>query len=72
MPHVINKDDLPYGTIAPKFEGCRYGDVHVSFFFLVDSPPGSGPVLHTHPYEEIFVMLEGEAIPSPSATPSSR
>jgi quercetin dioxygenase-like cupin family protein len=61
LPHTIDKEELPYGTIAHKFEGYRYGDVNVSFF-LVDSPPGGGPVLHTHPYEEIFVTLEGEAI----------
>jgi hypothetical protein len=30
-------------------------------FFLVDSPPGGGAVLHTHPYEEVFVTLEGNA-----------
>ena len=29
-------------------------------FFLVDSPPGGGAV-RTHPYEEIFVTLEGNA-----------
>jgi quercetin dioxygenase-like cupin family protein len=57
---VIAGDELPYGKIARKFEGYRYGDVDVSFF-LVDSPPGGGPVLHTHPYEEIFVVLEGTA-----------
>lgn len=60
LPHVIAKDVLPYGGIAHKFEGYRFGDVDVSFF-LVDSPPGGGAVLHTHPYEEIFVTLEGEA-----------
>ncbi len=60
MTHVVSKDELPYGTIAHKFEGYRYGDVGVSFF-LVDSPPGGGAVLHYHPYEEIFVTLEGNA-----------
>jgi mannose-6-phosphate isomerase-like protein (cupin superfamily) len=60
MTRVIAKDELPYGTIAHKFEGHRYGDVDVSFF-LVDCPPGGGAVLHTHPYEEIFVTLEGNA-----------
>ena len=58
MTHLIGKDELPYGKIAHKFEGHRYGDVNVSFF-LVDSPPGGGAVLHTHPYEEVFVTLEG-------------
>ena len=60
MTYVVNKDELPYSKIAHRFEGCRYGDVDVSFF-LVDSPPGGGAVLHHHPYEEIFVTLEGEA-----------
>ena len=60
LPHVIAKEELPFGGIAHKFEGYRYGDVNVSFF-LVESPPGGGAVLHTHPYEEVFVTLEGQA-----------
>jgi quercetin dioxygenase-like cupin family protein len=60
MTRVIAKDELPYGKIAHRFEGYRYGDVNVSFF-LVESPPGGGAALHTHPYEEVFVTLEGEA-----------
>lgn len=60
LPYVIAKEELPYGTIAHKFEGHRYGGVDVSFF-LVESPPGGGAGLHTHPYEEVFVTLEGEA-----------
>ncbi len=60
LPHVVAKEELPYGGIAHKFEGHRYGDVDVSFF-LVDSPPGGGAALHTHPYEEVFVTLEGQA-----------
>ena len=60
LPHVMAKEDLPFGGIAHKFEGYRYGDVGVSFF-LVESPPGGGAALHKHPYEEIFVTLEGEA-----------
>jgi mannose-6-phosphate isomerase-like protein (cupin superfamily) len=60
MTRVIDKDELPRSKVAHKFEGHRYGEVDVSFF-LVDTPPGGGPVLHTHPYEEVFVTLEGEA-----------
>ena len=60
LPHVINREDLPFGGISHKFEGYRYGEVGVSFF-LVESPPGRGAALHTHPYEEIFLTLEGEA-----------
>jgi hypothetical protein len=58
------KEELPFGGIAHKFEGYRYGDVGVSFF-LVDSPPGGGAVLHTHPYEEIFPTA---APPPPGCT----
>jgi len=60
MTHVIAKDDLPCSKIAHKFEGYQYGEVNVSFF-LVDCLPGSGAGLHTHPYEEVFVVQEGEA-----------
>ena len=28
---------------------------------VVDTGPGRGPKLHRHPYEEVFVVLEGEA-----------
>ena len=27
---------------------------------LVDTPPGRGPSLHRHRYEEVFVLREGE------------
>ena len=27
----------------------------------IDVPPGGGPNLHRHPYEEVFVVLAGEA-----------
>lgn len=60
MTRVIDIDDLPRGGIAHKFEGRRYGGADVSFF-LVDAPPGSGPSLHTHPYEEVLVLQEGRA-----------
>jgi hypothetical protein len=28
---------------------------------VVDAPAGSGPKLHRHPYEEVFVVQEGTA-----------
>jgi mannose-6-phosphate isomerase-like protein (cupin superfamily) len=28
---------------------------------VVDAAPGDGPALHRHPYEEVFVVQEGEA-----------
>ncbi len=60
MPRVINKDELANGKIAHKFEGCRYGGTDV-LFFLIDSPPGSGPGLRKHPYEEVCVVQEADA-----------
>ena len=60
MTRVINMDELPHSKTAHTFEGYRYGDANVSFF-LVDFPPGSGLGLHTHPYEEVFVVQEGDA-----------
>jgi mannose-6-phosphate isomerase-like protein (cupin superfamily) len=26
---------------------------------VIDAPPGSGPKLHRHPYEEVFVIQQG-------------
>jgi quercetin dioxygenase-like cupin family protein len=59
MAHVIEKDELPHSETAHRFEGYLHGDADVSFF-LIDAPPGGGPGLHTHPYEEVFVVQEGE------------
>jgi mannose-6-phosphate isomerase-like protein (cupin superfamily) len=55
---VIGNDELPHSGATSKFEGYRYGGANVSFF-IVDTPPGSGPRLHKHPYEEVFVVQEG-------------
>jgi quercetin dioxygenase-like cupin family protein len=30
-------------------------------FFVSRFPPGTGPVLHRHPYEETFIVEEGTA-----------
>jgi quercetin dioxygenase-like cupin family protein len=48
---------IPPGGGSPRFEGSHYG-ASVSFF-VVTSPPGKGADKHRHPYEEIFVFLEG-------------
>jgi mannose-6-phosphate isomerase-like protein (cupin superfamily) len=54
--------DLRVSRTASLFEGHRHAgaDVNVSCF-VVATPPGGGPVLHTHPYPEVFVVQEGEA-----------
>lgn len=58
MTVVIHQDDLPHSATSHRFEGDEFGDVGVSFF-LTDAPPGTGPRLHRHPYEEVFVVQEG-------------
>ena len=60
---IVERDQLP----ASELEGFRYGGIGVSVIF-VDAAPGEGPRLHRHPYEEIFIVLEGR----PSFTVGSR
>ena len=59
MASVLSVDDLPRGKVSARFEGADHG-ASVSFF-LTEGPPGSGPAPHHHPYEEIFVIEEGES-----------
>jgi mannose-6-phosphate isomerase-like protein (cupin superfamily) len=59
MAQVISNDELPNNGSVYTFEGYQYGDVDVSFF-LSHTASGKGPDLHKHPYEEIFVVQEGE------------
>jgi len=61
MKHVINREDLePRGPTSYAFEGYKHGTSSVSLH-LTDLPPGEGPRLHRHPYEEVFVIHEGQA-----------
>jgi mannose-6-phosphate isomerase-like protein (cupin superfamily) len=60
MTMIINKLDLPSSEIGWEFQGWQYGDTNVSFL-LIEAQPGSGPQLHSHPYEEIFIVQEGQA-----------
>ena len=46
-------------NIARELVGTDH-DVGVCVIF-VDAPPGRGPSLHRHPYEEILIVTEGEA-----------
>ena len=56
---VIPEEALPFSVIAREFVGEEHG-ASVTFL-LVDAPPGTGPSSHRHPYEEIFIVQEGEA-----------
>ena len=56
---VIKQDQLPLSNIARELVGADHGGAGVCVIF-VDAPPGGGPKLHKHPYEEVFITLEGE------------
>jgi mannose-6-phosphate isomerase-like protein (cupin superfamily) len=61
MAHtILHRDELPHAGNTSEFQGYLYGDVRISFIW-VDMPPGDGPRLHQHPYEEIFLVQEGAA-----------
>ncbi len=57
--HVISVDLLPGGENASRFDGHEHG-ASVSFF-ISRNPPGTGPDLHRHPYDETFVVQDGKA-----------
>ncbi len=56
----IRHDDLPGPPEAHRFIGAQHGGLPISLF-LVDNRPGAGPLLHRHPYAEVFVIHAGEA-----------
>ena len=49
---VFPESSLPMSNIARELVGTDH-DVGVCVIF-VDAPPGRGPSLHCHPYEEFF------------------
>jgi mannose-6-phosphate isomerase-like protein (cupin superfamily) len=57
---VVGLDELPSTATARELVGADHGGAGVCLIF-VDAPPGHGPSLHRHPYEEVFVVQEGEA-----------
>jgi mannose-6-phosphate isomerase-like protein (cupin superfamily) len=59
VTQIIGNEELPNNGTVYKFEGYLYGDASVSFF-LSDTAPGKGPDLYKHPYDEVFVVQEGE------------
>jgi quercetin dioxygenase-like cupin family protein len=55
----IVMDEIVLDERAARFEGRDHG-ASVSFF-LVRFPPGGGPRLHRHPYDETFLVMRGAA-----------
>lgn len=60
MVYIINQRDLPSSNSSRDFEGYRHGESSVSLI-LIDMATGDGPKLHSHPYEEVFIVEEGRA-----------
>jgi mannose-6-phosphate isomerase-like protein (cupin superfamily) len=58
--HVVRQEELPFSRIAHEMVGEEHGSGLTILF--VDAPPGRGPSLHQHPYEEVFIVQEGEAL----------
>jgi len=61
MRHVVRWEELERrGPGSYTFDGQRFG---ASACVLIGDgvPPGSGPRLHRHPYEEVFVVYDGTA-----------
>ena len=56
--YVINIERLPSSENASGFDGHEHG-ASVSFF-INRHRPGTGPDLHSHPYEETFIVLDGQ------------
>lgn len=59
---IVKKDDLPKvrlnGEVAAHIFAGIVVDASCSAF-IVDLQPNVGPKRHTHPYQEIFVIVEG-------------
>ena len=56
---ALRVEELPFSNVAHELVGADHG-ASVTLV-LVDAPPGTGPRMHTHPYEEIMIVQEGEA-----------
>ena len=56
---VLDTTDLSPTESGFQFQGQQV-DASVSVI-VIDILPGEGPKLHRHPYEEVFVVLEGRA-----------
>jgi len=56
---LLNREDLPWSAIAHELVGAEH-ELGITILF-VDAPPGRGPRLHRHPYDELFIVQDGEA-----------
>jgi mannose-6-phosphate isomerase-like protein (cupin superfamily)/uncharacterized membrane protein YphA (DoxX/SURF4 family) len=54
---IVRVEDLPFVGMSHQFVGARHGVA--TSLFLLSAPPGRGPQLHRHEYDEVIVVLEG-------------
>ena len=57
---VVALAELASSSFSRELVGEEH-DAGICVIF-VEAPPGRGPALHRHPYEEIFIVQEGEAL----------
>ena len=53
---VVKRDQLAENSLV----GADHGGAGICVIFATNDP-GDGPAQHKHPYEEVFITLEGEA-----------
>jgi mannose-6-phosphate isomerase-like protein (cupin superfamily) len=59
MMEVLKQEELRLSVIARELVGTDHG-LEITLLF-VDAAPGQGPSLHRHPYDEVFIVQEGQA-----------
>jgi mannose-6-phosphate isomerase-like protein (cupin superfamily) len=59
--NVIPFSMLYQDGLSKEFEGYKFGITNLTFIVL-ELTPGDGPKLHSHPYMEIIIVLEGTAL----------
>jgi quercetin dioxygenase-like cupin family protein len=57
---LLRLDQLPFQGMSHQFIGADNGDVGISAY-LVNAPPGRGPVRHRHPYDKVVFVQQGRA-----------
>lgn len=58
--HRVHQSMLPFVGMSYEFVGKDQGQTGISFF-LVNSEPGRRVRLHTHDYDEVVYVIEGQS-----------
>lgn len=61
MGELIDFADQLEQNASFELQGHEIGDATTSIILIHYPKPGMGPRLHRHPYQEIFITLEGQA-----------